>query len=159
MKTITKILLIGITALTVSCKAKQQVTPVPVRAETRVTERLVEIQLPADSAWLTAWLDCDSTNQVILRGMSERKSPGVFSDLKFQNGVLNYKSQTKPEPQQVAVRDSIVYKEIPVTVEVPVIEYRQTKTQNFLSRVGGLTLLFFGLRFAWKFLKSKFIIK
>lgn len=156
MKTIIKILVIALTGLMLSCKTTQQI---PVRTETRVTERLVEIQLPADSAWLTAWLECDSTNQVILRGLNEKKSPGVFSDLKFQNGILNYKASTNPEPQKVSVKDSIVYKEIPIRVEVPVIEYRQTKIQNFLSWAGGLALLYIALRFTWRFIKSKLIIK
>ena len=150
------VFLFVISALLISCKSKQSVVEVPVKTVEKVTERLVEIQLPADSAWLTAWLECDSTNQVILRGLNETKSPGIFSDLKFQNGVLNYKAETKPAPHKATVRDSIVYKEIPVTVEVPVVEYRQTRWQAFTSKIGTITLILLLLIGAWKLIKIKF---
>lgn len=156
MKTITKILAVSLTILALGCKSKQPVIQVPVKTETRVTERLVEIQLPADSAWLTAYLECDSTNQVILRGLSERKSQGVLSDLKFTNGVLGYRAKTNAAPHKATVRDSIVYKEIPVTVEVPVVEYRQTRWQAFTSKIGNISLLLLLLFGAWKLIKIKF---
>lgn len=150
------VFLFVISALLISCKSKQSVVEVPVKTVEKVTERLVEIKLPADSAWLTAFLECDSANQVIMRGLNEKKSPGIFSDLKFQNGVLNYKAETKPAPHKATVRDSIVYKEIPVTVEVPVVEYRQTGWQAFTSKIGTITLILLLLIGAWKLIKIKF---
>ncbi|NCB82991.1 MAG: hypothetical protein EOM44_00605 [Bacteroidia bacterium] len=145
-----------ISALLISCKSKQSVVEVPVKTVEKVTERLVEIQLPADSAWLTVYLECDSTNQVILRGLSERKSEGVLSDLKFTNGVLDYRAKTNAAPHKATVRDSIVYKEIPVTVEVPTVEYRQTRWQAFTSKIGNISLLLLLLFGAWKLIKIKF---
>lgn len=150
------VFLFVISALLISCKSKRSVVEVPVKTVEKVTERLVEIQIPADSAWLTALLECDSANQVIMRGLNEKKSPGVHSDLKFQNGKLDYKINTNPEPQKVAVKDSIVYKEIPITVEIPKIEYRQTNWQNFTSTIGKISLILLLLFGAWKLIKIKF---
>ena len=150
------VFLFVISALLISCKSKRHVVEVPVKTVEKVTERLVEIQLPADSAWLTAYLECDRTNQVILRGLSERKSEGVLSDLKFTNGVLDYRAKTNAAPHKATVRDSIVYKEIPVTVEVPVVEYRQTRWQAFTSKIGNISLLLLLLFGAWKLIKIKF---
>ena len=150
------VFLFVISALLISCKSKRSVVEVPVKTVEKVTERLVEIQLPADSAWLTAFLECDSTNQVILRGLSERKSEGVLSDLKFTNGVLDYRAKTNAAPHKATVRDSIVDKESPITVEIPKIEYRQTKWQNFTSTIGKISLILLLLFGAWKLIKIKF---
>lgn len=150
------VFLFVISALLISCKSKQSVVEVPVKTVEKVTERLVEIQLPADSAWFTAFLECDSANQVIMRGLNEKKSPGVLSDLKLNNGVLDYRTKTNPITPKVAVKDSIVYKEIPVTVEVPVVEYRQTRWQAFTSKIGTITLILLLLIGAWKLIKIKF---
>lgn len=151
-----KIITILIAFLLLSCKSKQPIAEVPIRTDTRVTERVVEVQLPADSAWLTAWLECDSTNQVILKKLSEKKSPGVFSDLKLQSGKLDYYINTIKEPQKVAVKDSIIYKEIPVKVEVQKIEYRQTGWQKFTSKIGTISLISLLVFGAWIFIKWKF---
>lgn len=152
-----KILTILILFLLLSCKSKQPIAEVPIRTDTRVTERVLEVQLPADSAWLTAWLECDSANQVILQRLSEKKSPSVFSDLKLQNGRLNYRTKTMPEPQKIVVKDSIIYKEIPVKVEIPKIEYRQTGWQKFTSRIGMIALVFLSIFTIWEIFKNKLI--
>lgn len=151
------ILIVILSVLLISCKSKQPITEVPIRTVEKVTERLVEVQLPADSTWLTAYLECDSTNQVILRGINEQKSSGVFSDLMFRHGVLNYRTKTNPEPQKAVVKDSIVYREIPIKVEVPVVEYRQTKWQSFTSVLGTITLIILSLYTGWKILKKTLI--
>ncbi|HHT23169.1 MAG TPA: hypothetical protein GXZ87_07660 [Bacteroidales bacterium] len=147
--------LFTLSVLFISCKSKQPLTVVPIHTETRVIERLVEVQIPPDSAWLTAYLECDSTNKVILRGLNERKSPGVFSDLKLKNGIFNYRLKTQPNPVQVEMKDSLVYKEIPITVEVPKVEYRQTGWQKFTSKVGTITLILLLLIGVWKLIKLK----
>ena len=59
-----------------------------------VTERLVPVYLPPDSALLTALFECDSNNRVILKAYDELKSQGMNSHLTFEDGRLDYNLET-----------------------------------------------------------------
>lgn len=116
-----KIKLLIMLLLLSSCAPKQLIKPVPVmtRVETRV--RLVPVKVYNDSSSLKAFFECDSNMRVILKTMSEMKGVNVSSDIVFDNNELNYKVIFKPRKDSIIVRDSLIYREVPV--EVPV-EYK-----------------------------------
>jgi hypothetical protein len=52
-------------------------------------EKLVPYALPADSVTLQALLECDSTNKVLLRQISNKTSKGFTTDYSFEKGILS----------------------------------------------------------------------
>ena len=63
-----------------SCKAPKNATglllPKPIEIP-----KLIPVQIPPDSAWLRAYLACDSNNQVIMQAYEEQKGKGISSSL------------------------------------------------------------------------------
>lgn len=115
-----------------SCKtAKQSVIEVPVQYKERIVERLVPVTVPADSSSVKALFECDSLNNVVMRELNESKTKGVESKVSFTNGWLNYHTVTIHDTVYVTAKDSIIYKEVAIRVEVPVEVNRLTKWQAF----------------------------
>lgn len=105
---------------------KPAVVQVPVEARTTITERLVPIAIPGDSAVLIALFECDSNYNVLLKQFNEVKSQRLGSELSFAAGRLDY-NVTKPSDSVHVVERAIeVEREVPV--EVPV-----TTTVNVLT--------------------------
>jgi hypothetical protein len=113
------------------CKTSVPVREVAVRTETAVRERVLMVEIPADSAVLAALLECDSSNQVRLVEINELKSKRVESALSLSQteetphatsvrAALKYRVQIIHDTVRLAARDSVVYREIPLRVEVPV---------------------------------------
>jgi hypothetical protein len=143
----------------ISCGTSARVHEIPVRTNTVVHERLVPVALPADSAVLTALLECDSLNRVRLVEISELKSRRVESgftlsedkrdsgdnrdvgDAAGKQALLVYRIRTVHDTVRVAARDSIVYKDVPVTVEVPVEVNVLTGWQWFQIWTGRIVLV------------------
>lgn len=152
-----KILIIGSLAISFgSCRtALPPVKEVPIQYREKIVERLVPVQSPADSATIAALFECDSTNQVIMKTISEQKGKSVNSRFTFDKGLFNYNLKTAPELSYAKVKDSIVYREvaIKVPVEVKVNEltwWQKTQIIGFRILAG---LIAAGL--AWRFLKPK----
>ena len=101
-----------------SCKTVRQPSTIPIQYKEKIVERLVPVQLPADSSSIKALLDCNDKNQVILKELSEAKSQNVQSQYSFANGILEYKTKSKPPIAHIPVRDTTIYKEIPVPYPV-----------------------------------------
>lgn len=118
-----------------------------------VTERLVPVYLPPDSALLTALFECDSNNRVILKAYDELKSQGMNSRLTFEDGRLDYDLETVHDTVYLPVKDSIVYVPQPVEVEVN----RLTWWQETWMRIGKFSLsilaIWLGLKGVQKLLK------
>lgn len=118
-----------------------------------VTERLVPVYLPADSALLTALFECDSNNRVILKAYDELKSQGMNSHLTFENGRLDYDLEAVHDTVYLPAKDSIIYVPQPVEVEVN----RLTWWQETWMRIGKISLsilaLWLGLKAVQKLLK------
>jgi hypothetical protein len=126
----------------VSCKTtRPAIIEVPVQYKERIVERLVPVELPADSANVFALLECDSTKQVILKELSEEKSKRIQSLFSFDSGLLKYKAKTIHDTVYLPAKDSIIYKEIPIRVEIPIEINRLTKWQKFQMNAGRLFFL------------------
>jgi len=136
------------------CRSQQAL---PVETRTTVTERLVEVQTPADSAWLQALLECDENNRVLLRSMDERKTSGMQSELQITQEPLSGKSLLRyavirvPEKIYVPAKDSIVFKETQITVTANAL----TGWQWFQIWAGRLLLLLFIIYIAIRILTAK----
>ena len=111
-----KLLIILILILTVFGTACKQVQQIPIQTKTIVKDRLVEVQVPADSSWFYALLACDSLNNVYFKGFNESKSNTINQNITLQGNKLTGKFKSNPNPVSAKVHDSIVYKEIPVKV-------------------------------------------
>jgi hypothetical protein len=118
---------LSVFSVCIGCRTSVPVKEVPVRTETRVVERLVPVSVPADSAVLSALLECDSANRVRLVEINELKSKNVKSDISLSTNAkgdaeLNYSAKTVRDTVYIPAKDSIIYKDVPVyvTVEKPV---------------------------------------
>jgi hypothetical protein len=116
MKRITIILII---ALFFACKTPKPTAQVSVETRTTVTERLVPVPVPADSAVLTALFECDSSYNVLLKNYAEIKTQRMESEFSFSNNLLNYKTIKPADSIRVVEQTVEVEKEVPVKVPVP----------------------------------------
>jgi hypothetical protein len=125
-----------------SCRVKQPPVGVPVKTITEIRERLVEIPAVQDSSDIQALFACDSNNQVILKSYNSLYSDymNVISTVKPVNGGmgLNIKTKTSHPATVAKVRDSLVYKEIPVFM--PGAPYPVEKPLSWLQK----TLIYAG---------------
>jgi hypothetical protein len=131
--------------LLISCKTFAP-AEIPVRTETVIRERLVAVEVPADSATVLALLECDSLNNVRLVELNELKSKRVESDFNMASNTqkqtaLNYSVRVVHDTVRVAARDSIVYKDVPLRVEAPVEVNRITGWQWFQIWMGRIFIL------------------
>ncbi len=152
-KSITALMLL-LALCVLSCRGPKNASLAPVNLPGNlVTERLVPVYLPADSALLTALFECDSNNQVILKAYDELKSQGMNSHLTFENGRLDYDLETVHDTVYLPAKDSIIYVPQPVEVEVN----RLTWWQETWMRIGKISLsilaLWLGLKAVQKLLK------
>lgn len=132
----TLFLFLLIASALLGCRPSKEITAVPVKTVERVTERLIPVEVPADSAILTVLFYCDSINEVRLAEIDELKSRRVNTDLRFDSGKLNYKARASPDTVYLPGRTVETKSEVPVMVEVHKIEYRQTKLQAIFFYIG-----------------------
>lgn len=138
MEKLIKFWMIALALLTVmSCKTqKQPVTQVPIHYKERIVERLVPVRVADDSLSMLALFECDSLNQVVLKQLREEKSKGVKSQFDFSNGLLNYHVVAVHDTVFIAAKDSFIYKEVPIYINVPVEVNKLTKWQVIQIRAG-----------------------
>lgn len=111
------------------CRTVQPTTPVAKAKDSVVyIEKLVPVNIPADSAMFEALFECDSTNKVILKTLAEEKTKRVNTNTSFKPGKiakLVYRTKT--------VHDTIYIKQTAKTVikETPV-PYKEIKEVNRL---------------------------
>ena len=130
-------------------------TEIPIRYEERIVERLVPVIAPADSASIAALFECDSLNHVIMKSLSEQKGKNVESRFTYARGSLKYNFMTAPSISYARVKDSLIYREVPVKVPVEVKVNELTwwqKTEIYLFRIFGLILI---VAIAWRIIKTK----
>lgn len=138
------ILLALLIALLLGCQThKTLVKEVPIQYKEKVITRLVKVKPNDDSIRMKAMFECDSLNQVVLKSVSEQKTPGVSSNTNFANGLFDYKMVVVHDTVYVEAKDSLIYKEVAVKIEVPVEVNRLTKWQTF--QIMFNRILFFGL--------------
>lgn len=144
--------------LIVSCKVQKPIKEIPVQYREVITTRLVPVINPQDSANITALFYCDSTNNVILKELSEVKSKNVNSQSSYNNGRLSHKFVTKHDTVYVTVTDTVKSKDIPVIVNVPFEVNKITGWQWFQIYSGRTALILLLLFIGWKTLKPKLLM-
>ena len=135
------------------CRSKQSVIQVPVKTVERKVTTLVPVFVPGDSAVLRAWFECDSLNNVLLKGFDEQKSKNMSSDLAFADGMLEYGTKTQPDTVYLPSDTIYTEKEIPVPVEVEKEINVLTRWQTIRMRIGDFTLLILFAFAGWKLIK------
>lgn len=148
-----KIVFIAFLLLLIGCKTKHSVIQVPVKTVERKVSTLVPIYIPGDSALLRTVFECDSLNNVLLKGISEQKGGNVGSTIRFKDGVMDYKADFKPDTVWLPSDTIYIEKDVPFFVKVPKVEYRQTKFQAIFFYIGLITAVALGV---WLVIKLKF---
>lgn len=130
-------ILLLLVVLIAGCKSKRPVINMPpAKHYERTTTKLIPFYIPADSTALRAYFECDSLNNVLLKSISESKSPRVDSDIDFNDGVFDYRAKAQPDTVYLPSDSVYVYVIEPYPVEVESIEYKQTKLQRIFYMIG-----------------------
>jgi len=139
-----------------ACRSNSPAVAVPVETQTIIRERLVEVPIAADSALMTAYLECDSNFNVLLRRFDEQKSARISTALNLDDdGKLSYKIVRLRDTVYIPARDSIVYKEIAIPVSVPIEVNQLTGFQHFQIWAGRCLLVIAAIVFFTMYLKVK----
>lgn len=139
-----------------SCRTIKYV-PVESYADSIVVEKLVEVQLPPDSATIRALLECDENGKVVLNWLDIANSKNAQAQLTIDSlGNLLAKMKTQPDTVYLPSKEVTVTNEVKVPYPV---EKELTKWQKLCVNVGGwaigiviITILVIG---GWMIYKSK----
>lgn len=130
---ITLALLMGI-ILVSSCRTVKYVS-VESKADSVVVEKLVEVQLPPDSATIRALLECDENGRVVLNWLDIANSKNAQAMLTIDSlGNLLAKLRTQPDTVYLPSKEVVVSKKEKVPYPV---EKELTRWQQFRLDVGG----------------------
>jgi hypothetical protein len=117
------------------CRTVQPATPVAKATDSIVyVETLVPVPIDADSAMFEALFECDSTNKVIMKELSETKTKRVNSTSVFKPGKtasLIYRTQTVHDTIYVKQIQRLRYKEVPV----PYPEIKEVNVLHWWQKV------------------------
>lgn len=113
--------------------------PALTSSDTVVSERFVPVPLPADSLLLTAYLECDSNNAVLLRSLGEQKGHRLASQVAFASGRLTHKVAT-PFTDTVWVRSETIH--VRDLVGQPPVPAKQNRGKEWIAI--AITLLLIG---------------
>lgn len=117
-----------------SCRTVKYV-PVESNADSVVVEKLVEIQLPPDSATIRALLECDENGKVVLDWLDIANSKNAQAQLTIDSlGNLLAKMRTLQDTVYLPSKEVTVTKEVKVPYPV---EKDLTKWQKLCVNVGG----------------------
>lgn len=117
-----------------SCRTIKYV-PVESYADSVVVEKLVEVQLPPDSATIRALLECDENGKVVLKWLDIANSKNVQAQLTIDSlGNLLAKMKTQPDTVYLSSKEVTVTNEVKVPYPV---EKELTKWQKLCVNVGG----------------------
>lgn len=119
----------------VICSCRTKYVPVESKADSVIVEKLVEVQLPPDSATIRALLECDKNGKVILSWLDIANSKNAQSMLTIDS-LGNLLAKMKTQPDTVYLPS----KEVTVTNEVKVpypIEKELTRWQKIRLNIGG----------------------
>lgn len=139
------ILFLGLIISLIGCRTvKSSEKPPVLKDSIRVVEKLVPVQLPADSSILEAYFQCDSTNRVIMKELHDEKSKHVNTSFGFTPGKtakLTYKAKTQPDTVYVRGKDTTIYKDRPVYIDKTIEINKLYWWQKVLMWCGGAFLL------------------
>lgn len=117
------------------CSCKTKYVPVEGQKDSVVVEKLVEVQLPPDSATIRALLECDENGKVVLAWLDIANSRNAQAQLVIDSlGNLLAKMKTQPDTVYLPSKEITVTKEVKVPYPV---EKELTKWQKLCVNVGG----------------------
>lgn len=117
-----------------SCRSVKYV-PVESTADSIVVEKLVEVQLPPDSATIRALLECDESGKVVLSWLDIANSRNAQAQLTIDSlGNLLAKMKTQPDTIYKPSKEVTVTKEVKVPYPV---EKELTRWQQLKLELGG----------------------
>lgn len=117
-----------------SCRSVKYI-PVESTADSIVVEKLVEVQLPPDSATIRALLECDENGRVVLSWLDIANSKNAQAQLTIDSlGNLLAKMRKKPDTVHLPSKEVIVTKEVKVPYPV---EKELTRWQQMKLELGG----------------------
>ena len=125
---------------------------VPIKTIEREVTKLVPYRLPGDTLAIQALFECDSANNVLMTSLEETRSQ-LSTAFKFKDGVLDYNAAKHSDTVWLPVDSVIIERDVPVLVEVPKIEYRQTQWQQLRAKIGDIALIALALLGIWKVIK------
>jgi hypothetical protein len=117
-----------------SCRTVKYV-PVESKADSVVVEKLVEVQLPPDSATIRALLECDENGKVVLNWLDIANSKNAQAQLTIDSlGNLLAKMKTQPDTVYLPSKEVTVTKKVK---EPYPVEKEITMWQKIRLNVGG----------------------
>lgn len=114
-----------------SCRTIKYV-PVESNADSIVVEKLVEVQLPPDSATIRALLECDENGKVVLNWLDIANSKNAEAQLTIDSlGNLLAKMKTQKDTVYLPSKEVMVTKEekVPYPVEKELTRWQQLKLE------------------------------
>lgn len=134
MKSLIYAIIILPTSAICSCRTVKYV-PVESKADSVVVEKLVEVQLPPDSATIRALLECDENGKVVLNWLDIANSKNAQAQLVIDSlGNLLAKMRTKPDTVYLPSKEVTVTKDVKVPYPV---EKELTRWQQMKLELGG----------------------
>lgn len=154
MKTLIYMFTILLASTIWSCRSVKYV-PVEGQKDSIIVEKLVEVQLPPDSATIRALLECDENGRVVLNWLDIANSKNAQAILTIDSlGNLLAKMRTQPNTVYLPSKEVVVSKKEKVPYPV---ENELTRWQQFRLDVGGwaigiviITILFVVSRIVYK---------
>lgn len=117
-----------------SCRSVKYV-PIESTADSIVVEKLVEVQLPPDSATIRALLECDENGKVFFSWLDIANSRNAQAQLTIDSlGNLLAKMKTQPDTIYKTSKEVTVTKEVRVPYPV---EKELTRWQQMKLELGG----------------------
>ena len=117
------------------CSCRTKYVPVEGQKDSIVVEKLVEVQLPPDSATIRALLECDENGKVVLSWLDIANSKNAQAQLTIDSlGNLLAKMKTQPDTVYLPSKEVTVTKEVQVPYPV---EKELSKWQKLCVNVGG----------------------
>ena len=121
------------------CSCRTKYVPVEGQKDSIVVEKLVEVQLPPDSATIRALLECDENGKVVLSWLDIVNSKSAQAQLTIDSlGNLLAKMKTQPDTVYLPSKEVTVTKEVKVPYP---IEKELTKWQKLCVNVGGWAIV------------------
>ena len=124
-------------------------TPIAVQTNDSIAVREIVrdsiITIPPDSAWLYAWIECDSTGNVLLKQLEQVQGERIKIDNlaleRDSNGVakLRLLAMVESLKSEIQIKDQLIerLKSNTVLVEAKIPPFKQ-----FLMWTGGIALIF-----------------
>jgi len=144
MKAAINILFVAVAMLLLhSCKSPETVIKyVPLQNDSIVIEKPVPVQLPADSASITALFECDSLNNVVLKDITQLKGRNLelLASYDALRGELKVLANQPADTVYLPGKETIIRQQIPIEVEKPVYINELHSWQKFLIWTGAICL-------------------